>query len=121
MSAESRALFVYGTLTDPRVREHVLGRRLSLEVAPARLRGYRRVTRPDYAYPFVVPSGGDAIVDGLAISGLTGADYALLDEYEDVDAGTYERVQVDVELVVNRGPARRARAWVYVGGTGVAR
>ena len=75
---------------------------------------------PDYPYPFLVPGECDAVVDGLAISGLTDADYALLDEYEDVDAGAYERVQVDVELV-NRGAARHARAWVYVGGTGVAR
>lgn len=120
MSAEPHALFVYGTLTDPRVRERVLGRFRSLEVVRARLRGYRRVTVPDYAYPFVVPSSRDAVVEGLAIFGLTNADCALLDEYEDVDAGTYERVQVDVELV-NRGAVRGARAWVYVGGTGVAR
>jgi gamma-glutamylcyclotransferase (GGCT)/AIG2-like uncharacterized protein YtfP len=120
VSGEPHALFVYGTLTDPRVRARVLGRRPSLELAPARLRGYRRVIVPDYAYPFLVPSGGDAVVDGLAISGLTDADYALLDEYEDVDAGAYERVQVDVELV-NRGATRRACAWVYVGGRGVQR
>ena len=104
-------LFVYGTLTDPRVREQVLGRRSDLEVVRARLPGHARVTVPDFAYPFVVPSADD-VVDRQLILGLTVADYAVLDEYEDVAAGTYERIAVEVEPL-GCGTARAARAWVY--------
>lgn len=114
-------LFVYGTLTDPRVREQLLGRRPELTIVPARLRGYARVTVPEIAYPFV-DQVADGVVDGLAILGLGDDDYAILDAYEDLDQGTYERVGVPIELttdtvdqtVGNRAVEDRAvGAWVY--------
>lgn len=80
---------------------------------PARLHGWVRIQVPDLEYPFVVPSVGGT-VDGLAIFGLTPADYEILDEYEDVAEGTYLRVEVGVD-VLEPGVARTARAWVYAG------
>ena len=108
-------LFVYGTLTDPVLRERVLGRR-ELACAPARLANYERVSKPDYPYPFVAPSTG-GLVDGLALLDLTVADYAILDEYEDVAEATYERVRVEIELLQD-GPRRTVPAWVYAQGPG---
>ena len=112
-------LFVYGTLTDPRVRERLLGRRRNLEVIRALLRDYTRVTVTGVVYPFVAPEAGGA-VDGMAIFGLTAADYAVLDEYEDVPVGLYARTLVDVELL-GCGTSRAVRAWVYARGPGIGR
>ena len=111
----SLPLFFYGTLTDRGVRERVLGRR-ELACVPARLANYERVSKPDYPYPFVAPAAG-GLVDGLALLGLTAADYAILDEYEDVAEGTYERVRVEIELLQD-GPRRTVPAWVYAQGPG---
>ena len=112
-------LFVYGTLTDPHVRERLLGRRCDLEVIRALLRDYARVSVPGVAYPFVAPEVGGA-VDGMAIFGLIAADYAVLDEYEDVPGGLYARTLVDVELL-GCGTSRAVRAWVYARGPGIGR
>ena len=109
--AEPLPLFVYGTLADPRVREELLGQRPELEVIRARLHGYRRLAATDYPYPFVEPAT-DERVEGLAILGLGDDDYAILDEYEDVPEGIYERVRVEVELL-GRGAIGVVAAWVY--------
>jgi gamma-glutamylcyclotransferase (GGCT)/AIG2-like uncharacterized protein YtfP len=108
---EPIALFVYGTLTDPRVREQLLGRRADLEALRARLDDYARIAVPGFAYAYVVPAAGSS-VDGIAILGLTDADYVALDEYEDTAIGLYERVQVQVELL-GCGSAHACPAWVY--------
>ena len=111
MSDTPLPLFVYGTLTDPRVRERLLGRRPDLEVVRAVLRDYARVTVPGIPYPFVAPKT-DGAVDGMVIFGLTAADYTALDEYEDVADRLYERALVNVELL-GCGASHAVRAWVY--------
>jgi gamma-glutamylcyclotransferase (GGCT)/AIG2-like uncharacterized protein YtfP len=109
--AEPLPLFAYGTLADPRVREELLGRRSELEVVRARLHDYRRLAVMDYPYPFVEPATGER-VEGMAILGLRDDDYTILDEYEDVPEGIYERVRVEVELL-GHGAPRVVAAWVY--------
>ena len=79
---------------------------------PARLPGYGQVEVPGFAYPFVVPSDPDAVVDGVLISGLTADDYDVLDEYEEVAEQTYVRVRAEVEIL-GRGAPRTVRAWAY--------
>jgi gamma-glutamylcyclotransferase (GGCT)/AIG2-like uncharacterized protein YtfP len=66
---------------------------------------------PGFGYPFVVPAEADAEVAGDLLIGLTSADYTLLDEYEDVDDGLYQREVVTVET-----PNGARRAWVYLKG-----
>jgi gamma-glutamylcyclotransferase (GGCT)/AIG2-like uncharacterized protein YtfP len=105
-------LFAYGTLADPQTRQRLLGARPELEVVRARLRGYARVSVPGFSYPFIVPSEPDAVVDGVLILGLSAADYDVLDEYEEVAAGTYVRVRTEVEIL-GCGAPRTVRAWVY--------
>ncbi|HYU19764.1 MAG TPA: gamma-glutamylcyclotransferase family protein [Chloroflexota bacterium] len=109
--ASPMPLFVYGTLLDPEVRAFVLGRRPDLETLRARLPGYRRSTESGFGYPFLVRAEEDA-VDGMLIVGLTEADYALLDEYEDIGDATYERVRAQVDLL-GCGTDKRTWAWVY--------
>ena len=66
---------------------------------------------PDFDYPFVVPAEPDARVEGELFLGLQPADYTILDDYEDVDEGLYERVMVTVET-----PDGPADAWTYLKG-----
>ena len=104
-------LFVYGSLRDPAVRTSLLGERPELTTQSATLPGYARQTVPGFGYPFIVPAADDH-VDGELIVGLHAADYALLDEYEDVSDGLYARVQVEVET-----PGGACPAWTYVKGS----
>lgn len=103
-------LFSYGSLRDPDLRAFLLGDRPNLTSLPATLLGYRRYEMLDYNYPFVVPAP-EGTVEGDVLFGLTADDYAVLDAYEDVDQGIYERVQVTVQT--SRGPLE---AWTYVKG-----
>jgi len=104
-------LFVYGSLRDPLVRARLLGERADLVTCPATLHGHARQTVTDFDYPFVVPAGSDGSVDGDLLLGLTDADYAILDQYEDVDEGLYVRAAVTVQTA--SGPAN---AWTYLRG-----
>ena len=104
-------LFVYGSLRDPCVRARLLGARSEIEARPATLPGHRRIMVPDFDYPFVVPSRPGDAVDGDLLAGLTPADYATLDRYEDVDDGLYVRVAVTVHT-----DCGSADAWVYLKG-----
>jgi gamma-glutamylcyclotransferase (GGCT)/AIG2-like uncharacterized protein YtfP len=115
----SRPLFVYGSLRDPRVRARLLGERADLTTRPAVLRGHARQATPDFDYPFVVPAGRGDLVDGELLLGLGPADYAILDSYEDVDDGLYQRVAVTVETP--DGPVEAVEAWVYLKGPATPR
>jgi len=104
-------LFVYGTLADPAVRANVLGDRPNVSARPAALVGYRRLRVPDFEYPLIGTGGPEDRVDGQLLGGLTVADYAILDQYEDVSDGLYARVRVTVTLEDGHGDA-----WAYVQG-----
>lgn len=107
-------LFVYGTLTDPRCLDDVLGHRHQGERLSARLSGYARVTG-EFPHPFVVEQPGHW-VDGVLIMDLEADDVVALDRYEDVDEGVYCREHVHVD-VFGCGPrALRRAADVYVAG-----
>lgn len=109
-------LFAYGTLMDPAVRARVLGPRPNLTARPARLAGYRRVVVAGFEYPVIAAGTPEDCVEGQLLGGLTPADYAILDEYEDVGDGLYARVRVVVET--QAGPEA---AWVYVQGPSLGR
>ncbi|KKB11112.1 hypothetical protein VE25_14990 [Devosia geojensis] len=83
-------LFVYGTLRDPDIRAAVLGR--DVEAEPATLPGYRTVFYPGRSYPALAPAQGQR-AHGLLLTGLTGADLAMLDAFE---AHEYRRDAVRV-------------------------
>jgi len=89
-------VFVYGSLVDPRQLSQVLGHPHHGEVLRARLHGYRRVTTPSYAYPFLV-ADAQQCVDGLLVMDLASTDLVALDAYEEVAEGVYCRVPVEVE------------------------
>ncbi|MFC4062017.1 gamma-glutamylcyclotransferase family protein [Planomonospora corallina] len=78
-SAEERALFVYGTLMFPEVLRALLGR--VPESAPAVAEGWRAARLPGQVYPVLVPAG-EGTARGLLITGLTAAEWRVLDEYE---------------------------------------
>jgi gamma-glutamylcyclotransferase (GGCT)/AIG2-like uncharacterized protein YtfP len=107
----SLPLFIYGSLRDPGVRARLLGHRDGLSTRPAVLRGYVRMLVPGFGYPFVVPAESAAQVEGDLLIGLTSADYAVLDEYEDVEDGLYQRAVVVVET-----PSGTQAACVYLKG-----
>ena len=107
----SLPLFVYGTLLDPSVRARVLGVKQEVTARPARLAGYRRLVIPGFEYPVIAAGEPSDSVEGQLLDGLSHADYAVLDEYEDVAEGLYARVRVTVDTEV--GPKA---AWVFVQG-----
>jgi len=73
-------LFAYGTLRDPEVLTAVLGR-LPEMGPPGRLPGHVALTVVGQCYPVLVPRAGTA-TPGTLISGLSSADWQLLDGYE---------------------------------------
>ncbi len=108
-------LFVYGSLVEPRRLDEVLGRRFSGERLRARLAGFARVTTEGWDYPFLV-ADADGVVDGMLIMDLSTSDLDMLDHYEEVAEGVYERIAVEVEA---RGCGPRPallRAQTYIGG-----
>jgi gamma-glutamylcyclotransferase (GGCT)/AIG2-like uncharacterized protein YtfP len=110
-------LFVYGSLTNPRRLDEVIGHVHTGERLRARLRGYERQQRDAEPYPFVVPADG-AWTDGVLILDLAEADVRAIDAYEEVDQRRYRRLPVDVE-VWGCGPgASQMRAETYVAGAG---
>ena len=114
-AGEPSHLFVYGTLVDPRRLAEVLGHPHPGEVLRACLRGYRRVASPSYAFPFIVADPA-ARVDGLLVMDLAPADLAALDAYEEVDAGVYRRVPVEVDVWGCGSGAARLTAETYAVG-----
>jgi gamma-glutamylcyclotransferase (GGCT)/AIG2-like uncharacterized protein YtfP len=110
-------LFVYGSLTNPRRLDEVIGHVHPGERLRARLHGYQRQQRPDEAYPFVVPAPG-AWTDGVLILDLSEADARAIDAYEEVDQRRYRREPVLVE-VWGCGPGTPSlAAETYVAGSG---
>jgi hypothetical protein len=108
-------LFVYGTLLDRTVLESVLGRRYRGEQLRAQLPGYARRSVPDWEYALLFPDAS-SVTDGQLLLDLTLADFVVLDAYEDVDSGAYERRPVDVE-VWDCGPTPvRLSAQTYLAG-----
>lgn len=114
----ARRLFVYGSLTDPRRLDEVLGRRHRGERFAARLAGFERIV-DRYAYPYLVARPG-AQVDGVLLLDLTSADLARLDRYEEVADGIYRRELVEVEAFGCGSRPARVRAYVYVAGPRLA-
>lgn len=96
------ALFVYGTLRDPEVCLRLLGRMPTSSRAV--LHGYARLKIRGERYPAMVPDE-TRNVDGLFLTGLSEAELAALDAYEDDE---YERIAVVVETDTGR-----ATAWAY--------
>lgn len=80
-------LFVYGTLRFPEILDALLGRVPPL--TPARADGWRVAALPGVAYPGMVPAPGSA--EGMVVHGLSEAELAVLDAYED-DEYTVETI-----------------------------
>ncbi|MFC0040444.1 gamma-glutamylcyclotransferase family protein [Actinomadura rayongensis] len=99
LSAEPEALFVYGTLQFPDVLKALIGRVPGLE--PAALAGWRAAALPGRIYPGLVSAAGT--VHGVLLSGLTLAEWRILDAFEGPE---YDRRPV--LLLDGRS------AWVYV-------
>jgi hypothetical protein len=98
--------FFYGTLMDADVRRLVLGRQAPEEVAPAILRGWRRVPLAGVTYPGIVRDP-QAAVDGVLARGVDHDARQCLERYEGVE---YELIAV--EIVSGAGRARNALTFV---------
>ena len=114
-SSAARHLFVYGSLVEPRCLDDVLGHRHLGERLEARIAGYRRVTSPRYAYPFVV-ADTHAHVDGVLLMDLSPYDLQALDRYEEIESGVYRREPVQVEAWGCGSRPIYVQADVYVAG-----
>ncbi|WP_051022758.1 gamma-glutamylcyclotransferase family protein [Nocardia pneumoniae] len=101
LSGPDHALFVYGTLQFPEVLDVLLGRIPSLE--PAELTGWRAAALPRRIYPGLVVAP-DGLTRGAVLSGLTAAEWMILDAFED-DEYDLRRVRVGDRV----GPV-----WTYV-------
>jgi gamma-glutamylcyclotransferase (GGCT)/AIG2-like uncharacterized protein YtfP len=88
-SDRPRPLFVYGSLLDPAERARLLER--STTALPACLAGYER-GRKRYFY---VTKREGAEVPGAILTGLSDAELAILDDYEDVPR-LYTRERINV-------------------------
>jgi gamma-glutamylcyclotransferase (GGCT)/AIG2-like uncharacterized protein YtfP len=99
----ARALFVYGTLMTGGQRALLLR---GLTRRPASVRGALYHLRE--GYPAMDPEG-DGVVHGELVDPPAPALLALLDHYEGVDEGLFQRVEVTVRL-----PLARATAWAWV-------
>jgi len=106
-AAGSEPVFLYGTLANSLVLERLLGRRLAPgELAPARLRGFRRVRSRVHRYPLLLsdPAG---TVEGVLLLCPSAEDIRRLDFYE---RDEYRAVRLEVE----RGAGDPVTAWVFV-------
>jgi gamma-glutamylcyclotransferase (GGCT)/AIG2-like uncharacterized protein YtfP len=108
-------LFVYGSLVDPRCLDDVLGHKHPGERLEARLAGYRRVTSPRYAYPFLVADAASH-VDGVLLMDLGPYDFQVLDRYGEIESGVYRREPVQVEAWGCGSRPIYVQADVYVAG-----
>ncbi len=98
----SGSLFVYGTLMEGESQAGLLG---GLARRPATVRG--TLWDLPAGYPALGP--GSDVVHGEVISGVDERRLAVLDAYEGVDEGLYQRVEIDVHVGL-----RLEAAWVYV-------
>ncbi len=108
MANRQPALFVYGTLLFPEILEALLG--FVPAGSPAELAGYHRYCIYDgphpRPYPAIYPAAGHT-VEGLLLRGLSGAQMAVLDAYEDED---YVRKPC---TVIESGQAQVAVVYVW--------
>ncbi|WP_107660724.1 gamma-glutamylcyclotransferase family protein [Nocardia suismassiliense] len=81
-AGQRHALFVYGTLQFPEVLEVLIGRVPPLQ--PATAPGWRVATLTDRLYPGLVPAP-NALAHGTVLSGLTPAEWQILDAFEDTE------------------------------------
>src|SRR5271168_1088985 len=96
-------LFIYGSLIDPEHRAEIIGR--PIEALQATLNGYEHGKRR-YWY---IRTRSDAAVEGAILTGLTAAELATLDEYEEVPT-LYTRERINVALV----DGSERECWVYL-------
>jgi gamma-glutamylcyclotransferase (GGCT)/AIG2-like uncharacterized protein YtfP len=115
-TSTARHLFVYGSLTDPRTVDRVLGHVHRGERLRARLAGYERAQHPSYGYPFLVPHDR-AHVEGVLLMDLSEADLVTLDTYEEVDQGFYMRTGVEVEVFGCGARGAHMQVETYIGGS----
>ena len=108
-------LFAYGTLVEPSRVDDVLGHKHLGERLAARLDGYQRVALSTWPYPLIVVAQGHS-VDGVLLMDLSAYDLEVLDRYEDVDTGLYQRESVEVEAWGCGSRPARIPADVYVAG-----
>ncbi|MGH6887228.1 MAG: gamma-glutamylcyclotransferase family protein, partial [Geminicoccales bacterium] len=77
------SFFFFGTLMDRDVLEIVLGRPVGEdELAPARLRGYRRVRTATRPYPMLKPDP-DGVVEGMLLIEASRRDEVRILHFED--------------------------------------
>src|SRR5690242_18684417 len=84
-------LFAYGTLRFPSVLEALLGR--VPDHSPGIAEGWRVAALDGRVYPVLVPGAGAA--GGIVISGLTTAEWQVIDAYEDDFYGLERLTLVD--------------------------
>ncbi|ADP84231.1 gamma-glutamylcyclotransferase family protein [Pseudofrankia inefficax] len=101
------ALFAYGTLTFAPVLDALLGRRPP--VTAAIVPGWRAARLPGRPYPGLVPAP-DGRASGLLLSGLTPAEWALLDSWE---GDPYRVRRVRTAVADSAGPATGPFAFTY--------
>lgn len=99
----------------PAVLDHVLGHPHTGERLRSRLHGYARTIAPGWDYPLLIRDSG-ATTDGMLIFGLLMEDLRLLDTYEDVEDGAYERIPVMVETWGRGTCSTELAAETYVAG-----
>jgi gamma-glutamylcyclotransferase (GGCT)/AIG2-like uncharacterized protein YtfP len=114
-ASTAQHLFVYGSLTDPRTVDRVLGHVHRGERLRARLAGYERMQHPSYGYPFLTTREG-AHVEGVLLMDLSQADLQTLDAYEEVDQGFYTRTRVEVEAFGCGPRGAHMQVETYIGG-----
>jgi Gamma-glutamyl cyclotransferase, AIG2-like len=103
MDNDDQLLFAYGSLINPAERLRLLGR--PIEASPARLSGYARGRKRYY----FVAKQADAVTDGAILEGLTAADFAILDAYEEVPT-LYTRERIEVVAA----DACKIECWIYL-------
>lgn len=109
----SNNLFIYGTLMFEDVFRRITG--MSLPLHDARLEGYRRYAIAEgggwLPYPAIIEEEG-ASVQGKLIRAVPAALITLLDDYEGIEEGLYERATARV-----RAAEEELEAEVYLAGS----
>lgn len=92
----NRKLFCYGTLLNPLILQHFIGR--PLKIKPATLTGYARFQLKGQCYPGII-ADPTASVEGKVVSGVSVQTLKILDAYEGM---LYWRKRVSVKTVLGR-------------------